>query len=167
MLRVSPEKRAELLKRDGFKMGIGCEVYPGVKFGTEPYLITIGDYVRITADVRFITHDGGVWVIRNLKNKHDLDKFGMIQIGNNVMIGTGAVIMPNTMVGNNCIIGAGSIVTKNVPNNSVVAGVPAKVISSIEDYYKKNSNQFLTTKGLDKNEKKRRLIEYYCEVKER
>lgn len=158
---ASPQDRAELLKRDGLKIGSDCEVYPGVKFGTEPYLITIGDHVRITADVRFITHDGGVWVIRNLKNKSDIDKFGTIEIGNNVMIGTGATIMPNTKIGNNCIVGAGAIITKNVPDNSVVAGVPGKIICSIDDYYAKHYNTFLNTKGLSKDEKKKAVMKYY------
>lgn len=161
---ASPTQRAALLKRDGLKIGKGCEVYPGVTFGTEPYLISIGNYVRITADVKFITHDGGVWVLRHLKNEPDLDKFGPIHIGNNVMIGTGAIIMPNTTIGNNCIVGAGAVITRNIPDNSVVVGVPGKIIGNIEDYYKKNKKQLLKTKGLDRKEKRKILLEQYKDI---
>lgn len=49
-------------------------------------------------------------------------------IGNNVNIGSNSVIIGNIKIGDNVIIGAGSVVIKNVPNNAVIAGVPAKII---------------------------------------
>jgi acetyltransferase-like isoleucine patch superfamily enzyme len=49
-------------------------------------------------------------------------------IGDNCLIGVGAFIMPGVIIGNNCVVGSGSIVTKNVPNNVIVAGNPAKII---------------------------------------
>ena len=158
---ASPRQRAELYREYGYCLGNNCEVYPGVKFGTEPYLITIGNNVRITSNVRFITHDGGVWVIRNMNNMPEIDKFGTISIGNNVMIGTDSIIMPNSRIGNNCIIGAGTVVTKEIPDNSVVAGVPGKIICTIEEYYRKNKDVFLNTKGLDKAAKQKILISYF------
>lgn len=51
-----------------------------------------------------------------------------IRIGNNVWIGYGVQILAGVTIGDNCIIGAGSVVTKNVPNNEIWAGVPAKII---------------------------------------
>lgn len=51
-----------------------------------------------------------------------------IIIGNNVWIGGGVQILSGVTVGNNSVVAAGAVVTKNVPDNSVVAGVPAKVI---------------------------------------
>ena len=62
---ASPKERAELLKKDGLAIGNNCEIYPNVNMGSEPYLISIGDHVRITSDVSFITHDGGVWWYEN------------------------------------------------------------------------------------------------------
>jgi len=53
---------------------------------------------------------------------------GFVKINNCTMIGSGATILPDLEIGKNCIIGGGSVVTKNVPDNSVVYGNPAKVI---------------------------------------
>lgn len=58
----------------------------------------------------------------------------VINIGDNVFVGTGAIILPGVTIGSNVIIGAGSIVTKDIPANSVFAGNPAKEIMSLEDY---------------------------------
>ena len=107
-------------KKQGAKIGENCSIDSTSSLGSEPYLITIGNYVRINAGVRFITHDGGVWVLRNInENLRDIDLFGKIEIGDNVHIGTNVIIMPNVKIGSNVIIGCGAIVTKDVPNNSI------------------------------------------------
>lgn len=54
-----------------------------------------------------------------------------IIIGNNVQVGASAIILSGVEIGDNVIIGAGSVVTKNVSSNTVVAGVPAKIINII------------------------------------
>lgn len=116
----------------GVRMGNGVRITGNVTFGSEPYLIEIGDNVTITQEVKFNTHDGGVGVLRQ---KHPgLNVFGRIMIGNNVFIGSASQIMPGVRIGNNVVIGAGSIVTKDIPDNVVAAGVPARVVKSIEEY---------------------------------
>lgn len=55
-----------------------------------------------------------------------------VTIGENVWIGSNATILPGVMIGNNSVVAAGAVVTKDVPENTVVAGVPAKVIKEIE-----------------------------------
>ncbi|KAK6459664.1 trimeric LpxA-like protein [Scheffersomyces xylosifermentans] len=55
-----------------------------------------------------------------------------ITIGNNVWLGAGATILPGVTVGDGCVVGAGAVVNKNVPENSVVVGVPAKVVKTLE-----------------------------------
>lgn len=154
---ASPKERAELLKKGGLMIGNNCEIYPNVNMGSEPYLISIGNHVRITSDVRFITHDGGVWVVRDLLNDNTLDIFGSIMIGNNVMIGTGAIIMPNVHIGDNSIVAAGAVVTKDVPPGTVVGGVPAKKIETIQEYVEKNKSKCVKTKNLSYAEKKKYL----------
>lgn len=55
-----------------------------------------------------------------------------VVIGNNVWIASGSIILPGISIGNGAIVGAGSIVTKNVPENTIVAGNPARIIKNIE-----------------------------------
>ncbi len=109
--------------------------------------------------MRFITHDGGLWVPRRMGLLDERsDKFGRIYIGENTNIGWDVIIMPGVKIGKNCIIGAGAVVTKDVPDNSVAAGVPAKVIESIEDYADKNRDKCVMTKGMPADEKKAYLL---------
>jgi acetyltransferase-like isoleucine patch superfamily enzyme len=114
----------------GVSIGERCEIRGGVNFGSEPYLIKIGDHVRINAGVQLITHDGGTWVLReyaDIENRENLTLFKKIEIGNNVHIGSDALIMPGVTIGDNCIIGCGAVVTKSVPSNSVAVGVCCKI----------------------------------------
>lgn len=53
------EKVCEILRKKGMKIGKGCELYKNVLYPGEPYLCEIGDHVRVTNGVKFITHDGG------------------------------------------------------------------------------------------------------------
>lgn len=137
------------------KIGKNCIIDKTAEFGTEPYLISIGDNVRITKGVRFITHDGSLWVPRNLGLvDKKADFFGKIVIGNNVNIGWDAIIMPGVQIGDNCIIAAGAIVTKNIPDNSVAVGMPAKVLESVQEYADKKRNSCVLTKNMTSEEKK-------------
>ncbi len=134
----------------------------GCDFGTEPYLVEIGNHVRINNGVRFVTHDGGVWVVRRISPEYkDVDLVGRIRVGDNVHIGTEAMIMPGVSIGNNCIVGCGAIVTHSVPDNSVVAGVPARVIESVDEYITKHSKDFIHSKNLDPKEKEAYLIDCF------
>lgn len=157
MLKKDP---AAYWRKKGAIIGEDCEIYFDASLGSEPYLIAIGNHVRINSGVKLITHDGGVWVLReisNISNAETIDLFGKITIKNNVHIGTNSIIMPGVTIGNNCIIGCGAIVTHNIPDNSIAVGVPAKVIESIEEYEKKHINEFVFTKSMNPNEKKQFL----------
>ena len=160
-LFMSNEQRIVYYRKRGAEIGNGCSISRDVRLGSEPYLIKIGDQVRLTSNVRFVTHDGGMWVIRNKFNLPDADKFGTIEIGNNVNIGWNAIIMPNVRIGNNCVIGAGAIVTKDIPDNSVAAGVPARVIETIDEYYEKNKSRIHSTKRMSAKQKEDYLKKEY------
>lgn len=138
----------------GVIIGERCEIYSSASFGSEPYLISLGDHVRVNSGVNFVTHDGGVWVLREChKDLKEIDLFGKIRVGNNVHIGTNVLIMPGVTIGNNCIIGCGAIVTKNIPDNSIAVGIPARVIETVDDYKAKHINDFDRTKMLSRKEK--------------
>ena len=155
---MSPSKRCDYFRRKGAEIGVGCEIGSKVSFGSEPYLIKIGDHVRITEGVQFVTHDGGAWVVRKLRKEYeDVDSFGRIIIGNNVHIGINSVIMPGVTIGDNVVVGCSAVVTKDIPSNSVAAGVPARVIESIEEYINKNNQKYVNTKHMTQEEKRRYL----------
>lgn len=148
-------------KMKGATIGDRCKIYGSASLGSEPYLITIGNHVRINSGVHMVTHDGGAWVLREYVKEADagkIDIFGRISVGNNVHIGTNAIIMPGVVIGNNVIIGCGAIVTKNVPDNSIAVGIPAKVIEGIDDYICKNKRRFRYTRQLSGDEKKKYLL---------
>ncbi|MFY0761452.1 acyltransferase [Metabacillus dongyingensis] len=142
----------------GVEVGDNCRFFC-TNFSSEPYLIKIGNHVTITAGVKFITHDGGIWVLRGLKEKNRYSNIiGKITIGNNVFIGVDAIILPGVEIGDNSIIAAGSIVTKSFPPNSIIGGNPAKIICSLEEYLDKSSGYLIDTKHLSENEKKKFLL---------
>lgn len=141
----------------GANIGNNCSfIGRNISFSSEPYLITIGNNVRVSFDVSFVTHDGGTYVLR--KERPEAVIYGKIAVGNNVFIGARSIIMPNVIIGDNCIIGAGSIVTKNIPSNCVAAGVPAKVICSLDEYKVKHSYEILDIVNMPYEEKKQYLL---------
>lgn len=125
--RFSPSFYAKIL---GVKIGSDCRLI-NVSYGSEPYLISIGNNVSITCS-RLETHDGGIWVFRQQQPK--IDRIKPIKIGDNVFIGYGCIIMPGVTIGDNVVVGAGSIVTKSIPSHHVFAGIPAKKIKTLDDY---------------------------------
>ena len=152
----------EYWRKQGAIIGNNCEIYPTASFGSEPYLISLGNHVRINSGVSFVTHDGGVWVLRGLKDEYkNIDLFGKITVGNNVHIGTNAIIMPGVTIGNNCVIACGAIVTKNIPDNSIAVGIPARVIETVEEYADKHKEDFIHTKHLSPTEKREMLEKLY------
>ena len=133
-------------------------------FGSEPYLVKIGDHVTVTGAVQFVTHDGGVWVFR--EKEPDIDVFGQIKVGNNVFIGYGAVLMPGVTIGNNVVIGAMSVVTKDVDDDCVVAGVPAKKIYDLNEYYQIVSKKKENIRDFGKDEKREYLLNKFGSISE-
>ncbi len=138
--RYDSESFVSYLKEKGVMVGKKVKVfspYTTTIDVTRPYLLEIGDSVKITANVTILTHDYSYSVLRI--KYHDLlnECAGKTVIGNNVFIGMGSIIMPGVHIGNNCIIGSGSVVTKDIPSDSVAAGNPAHVIASMDEFYKK------------------------------
>ena len=111
-------------------------LYGRVNWGTEPWIISIGNNVHITDGVKFITHDGGTLLFR--KYVPDLEITKPIVLGNDIYLGNNVIILPGVHIGDKVVIGAGAVVTKDIPDNSVAVGVPAKVIKTADEYFEKH-----------------------------
>ena len=136
------KQRIEKLREMGCRIGEDTVIYSDdVSIDTQtPWLIEIGNNVKITKGVIILTHGYDWCVLKNLYGDV-LGSRGKVTIGNNVFIGMGTTILKNVTIGDNSIIAAGSVVCSgDYPENSIIAGVPAKVIGTLEDYYKKRIN---------------------------
>lgn len=102
---------------------------------TDPAYVKMGNNVQLSG-CTLLGHDGSIQMLNKAYNKK-LDRVGKIEIGDNVFIGHGAIVMPDTAIGSNVIVAAGAVVTKNIPDNSIVAGVPAKVIGELDKHVKR------------------------------
>ena len=103
--------------------------------------IKIGKFCKITSGVHILAHDYSYSILRRVY--HEIPKkAGMTIIGDNVFVGLNSIILSGSKNGSNVIIGSGSVVSGVIPDNEVWAGNPAKFICTLEDYYKKCSNNF-------------------------
>ena len=123
----------EYLRSLGMKIGEETTIYVPTKTQidtTRPWLISIGNNVKITEDVTILTH-GFDWSV--LKGVYgDILGSGGCGNCNNVFIGMKSTILKGVHIGNNVIIGANSLVNKDIPDNCVAAGNPCKVIKEAE-----------------------------------
>jgi acetyltransferase-like isoleucine patch superfamily enzyme len=115
-------KEKPLTIGDDFFIGVQC--YLNGAAG-----IQIGDRVTIAHGAMIFSDSGpntSPWL-----QKHYPIHGAPIIIGDDVWIGAKAMILPGVTIGNKCVIGAGSLVKENVPDGSVVAGNPAKIIKKL------------------------------------
>ena len=146
-------------KKIGVNIGGVLHLYGKIGWSTEPWLITLGNNVHITNGVRFITHDGGTLLFRD--KVPDLEITKPIIVGDNVYIGNNVLILPGVKIGSNVVVGAGAIITRDIPDNSVAVGVPAKVIKTVDEYFEKIQKESLHLGHLKGQEKDKKLMEYY------
>lgn len=145
-LRGEPQN-IEMLYKRGLRVGKNFYRGPGVIIDPmHCYHITIGDNVVLAPRVHILAHDSstGIFIGKT--------RAANVMIGNDVFVGAGSIILPGVHIGSRVIIGAGSIVTKDIPDNSVAAGNPAKVLCSIDDYLVKEKAKICaenTFVGLD------------------
>lgn len=145
----------------GVKMGSNVHFYgvtPGM-FGSEPWLITLGSNVHIVSGCHFVNHDGGVLILRHRFPKLEVTR--RITVGDNVYIGINCTLLPGVTIGSNVVIGAGSVVTRDVPDNCVAAGVPARIVKSLDQYLEKVQRDSLELGDLTAHDKEIALREHF------
>lgn len=144
--RFRGECTTEKLIKMGMKVGENFGRLNGVILDpSHCWLIEIGDNVTLAPRVHILCHDASTKLFL------DHTKIGRVVIGNNVFIGAESVVLPNTKIGNNVIVGANSTVTKDIPDNVVVAGNPAKVICTLDEYLERNKKDMKTASCYDES----------------
>lgn len=115
----------------GVRIGKNCLISNLVSIDSVyPELISIGDNVLIASSCQFIAHQRD---LSDYEGNDDLINnkgyvISKITVEDNVMIGSGSIILPGVRIGKGAVVAAGSVVRKDVPSNTLVAGTPAKVI---------------------------------------
>lgn len=148
VFRGEPQNLGKLITK-GLVVGKGFNRMSGVIIDpSHCYHIRIGDNVTLAPRVHVLAHDSSTFTYLGKTRAAN------VRIGNDVFIGASSIILPGVSIGNCVVIGAGSVVTKDIPDNSVAVGNPARVVCSLDDYLNKirgnmcESNTFV---GLDPN----------------
>lgn len=136
-------KRTRYIVKHNIFKSVGKNFFFQPRFiPSDPELISFHDNVVVASNVTFITHDITHLMLNNLPNKNINYAYntGCIEVMNNVFIGSNTIILPNVRIGSNVIVAAGSVITKDIPDNSVVAGIPATVLETFDKYIEKRKD---------------------------
>lgn len=127
------------IPEDYYENGHGF-IAPDVMFdGSDFSLISIGKNTTISVNVVFLTHDFSISKGLKMIGAEESGKFiKPISVGENCFIGMRTILLPGTSIGNNVIIGAGSVVKGKIPDGVVIAGNPAKILCTTEEWAKRH-----------------------------
>lgn len=123
----SVQDRIDRYRAAGVTIGDRVVIYDSVLEGVYPHLLTIGDDCTITG-AELLCHDDSLILFRQRI------RAAPVTIGSRVFIGRNAIVTAGVTIGDDCIVGAGAVVTRDVPSGTVVAGVPATPIATIDEY---------------------------------
>ena len=164
---TSGQKRTKYLEKSKLFAGFGDNCFFCTRvIPSEPYMIKIHNNVVIAANVTFITHD----IMNDMLSRKIGVKLGevfsdyqmgTIEIFDNVAIGANTTILYNTKIGPDALVAAGSVVTKDVPQGTIVAGNPARVIGKLDDFIEKRQ---LNNKSLTNRDKIEDIMRYYWQM---
>lgn len=140
LCKPSGSEFAEYQKKWGnyYSIGDNCAIWTYTNV-TDPEYTKIGNNVMLTA-CTILGHDGSIAMLNRAYHKK-LDRVGKVDIKDNVFIGHGAIVLPNVTIGPNAIVAAGAVVSRNVPENAIVAGIPAKQVGKVSDLVVKLENE--------------------------
>ena len=142
--RLRGEISTEELVKRGMTVGSNFKRLNNVLIDdSHAWLIEIGDNVTLAPRVHILAHDAST------KQFLGYTKIGRVTIGDNVFVGAETVILPGVNIGSNVVIGANSTVTCDIPDNSVYAGSPARLLCSLEDYLDKQKGLMKTNPVFD------------------
>ncbi len=133
----SSEAYKAYLRSRGVEIGEHTEIYSPnhTQIDTNrKHILHIGDYCKITYGVTILTHDYSRGIAARVYGEY-VGGALPVYIGDNVFIGQHAIILMGTTIGDNCIVGAGAVVKGTFPDNVVIAGNPAKIVCTLEEYY--------------------------------
>jgi acetyltransferase-like isoleucine patch superfamily enzyme len=124
----------------GVEIGEGVEIFGAnlFTFGSEPYLVSIGNQVTISHNVDFVTHDGGLRIARDKYPNAYL--YGRIQVADRCFLGAHCILL-----------------TGEIPSGVVAIGVPAKPVKSVEEYIQEKRHLWIDTRGLTLDAKRELL----------
>ena len=137
--KADSETYIKYLRKIGMRIGEDTYLYAPRRIlidETRPFLIEIGNHVKIGQGVQILTH-GYEWSVLKKMYGDVMGSAGKVTIKDNVFIGVNVTILKGVTIGENVIIGANAVINKDIPDNSVVAGNPARVLMSVEEFYKK------------------------------
>lgn len=125
------ETRTRLLRLTGIAIGAGTVVNRGCVI-SDGYdrLLTLGERVAVSPNVTFICESGpnNSRLINDPYVREHLVVRLPVTVGDDAWIGSGAIVLPGSEIGHSVVVGAGAVVTGSIPSETVVAGVPARVI---------------------------------------
>jgi maltose O-acetyltransferase len=131
------------LVRRGLKLGKNVFITTPIRIDSSAAnLISIGDNAVISGGAVILGHDASTNQLMNRTRR------GRVTIGAKTFIGLNAVILPNIKIGDRVVVGAGSVVTHDVPSDVVVAGNPAKIICTTDEYVKRQKEVLMTNPDL-------------------
>lgn len=132
-------KRWAAYRAKGMNLGRGVNLPWSTNIDTSHcFLISIGDNCGFGENCTILAHDA-------MPNEYlDASVLGKVKIHESCHFGVNTIILPGVEIGPRCIVGSGSVVIKDIPPNSVAAGIPAKVLCSIDEYLEKHRAKMKT-----------------------
>jgi acetyltransferase-like isoleucine patch superfamily enzyme len=153
------------LRTQGVRIGTDCDIITKANnFGSEPWLVEIGNHVTLTLGVTFITHDASSRLFRDKihgMNRHFGNRYGTIRILDNSFIGINAIILPGVTIGPDSIVGTGSLVTRTVPPSTVWAGNPARHICTLDEFIERYESKMIPVNAVTRDDLRKELTTYF------